>query len=184
MSLNVKMTWRFNFYAYERPFMHGLYYICERKFYARAHVKITRRWKSTLTPTTMTQNCFDQYPQLILPITCLTFLIWDKIVNGVLISYRRSGENFIKYQENSSSVMMSAILMITKFYKALILQREIWCCRSLLGLKGLNLWFSSCPIQPRNPCFGLQLCTRIWGSTLDGLWKSHRRIGKSCWGEI
>ena len=169
--------------------MHGLYYICERKFYARAHVKITRRWKSTLTPTTMTQNCFDQYSQLILPITCLTFLIWDKIVNGVLISYRRSGENYIKKRkkerkENSSSVMMSAILMTTKFYKALILQREIWCCRSLLGLKGLNLWFSSCPIQPRNPCFGFQLCTRIWGSALDGLWKSHRRIGKSCWGEI
>ena len=146
--------------------------------------KLRDGWKSTLTPTTMTQNCFDQYSQLILPITCLTFLICYKIVNGVLISYRRSGENFIKYQENSSSVMMSAILMTTKFYKALILQREIWCCRSLLGLKGLNLWFSSCPIQPRNPCFGLQLCTRIWGSTLDGLWKSHRRIGKSCWGEI
>ena len=152
--------------------MHGLYYICERKFYARAHVKITRRWKSTLTPTTMTQNCFDQYSQLILPITCLTFLIWDKIVNGVLISYRRGGENFIKYQENSSSVIMSAILMTTMFYKALILQREIWCCRALLGLKGLNLWFSSCAIQPRNLCFGLQLCTRIWGSALDGLWKS------------
>ena len=26
---------RFNFYAYERPFMHCLYFICERKFYAR-----------------------------------------------------------------------------------------------------------------------------------------------------
>ena len=31
---------------------------------------------------------------------------------------------------------MSVILMTTLFYKALILQREIWCW-SLLGLKGL-----------------------------------------------
>ena len=28
--------------------MHGLYFICERKFYARTHVEITRHWKSTL----------------------------------------------------------------------------------------------------------------------------------------
>ena len=26
--------------------MHCLYFICERKFYARTHVKITRYWKS------------------------------------------------------------------------------------------------------------------------------------------
>ena len=160
--------------------MHCLYYICERKFYARAHVKITRQWKSTLTLTIMTQNCFDQYSQVILPITRLTFLIWHKIVYGVLISYRSSGENFIKYHANSSSVIMSAVLMIATFYKAFILQREIWCCRSLLGLKRLNLWFSSCAIQPRNPCFGLQLCTRIWGRAMDG----YRRIGQSCRGEI
>ena len=32
----------FNLYAYERPFMHCLYLICERKFYARTHVKIMR----------------------------------------------------------------------------------------------------------------------------------------------
>ena len=32
---------------------------------------------------------------------------------------------------------MSVILMTTLFYKALILQGEIWCW-SLLGLKGLN----------------------------------------------
>ena len=32
---------------------------------------------------------------------------------------------------------MSVILMITLFYKALILQGEIWCW-SLLGLKGLK----------------------------------------------
>jgi len=28
--------------------MHCHYFICERKFYARTHVKITRHWKSTL----------------------------------------------------------------------------------------------------------------------------------------
>ena len=31
----------FNFYAYDqRPFMYCLYFICERKFYARTHVNI------------------------------------------------------------------------------------------------------------------------------------------------
>ena len=34
-------------------------------------------------------------------------------------------------------VIMSEILITTLFYKALILQREIWCW-SLLGLQGLN----------------------------------------------
>ena len=29
--------------------MHYLYYISERKFYARTHVKIMRHWKTTLT---------------------------------------------------------------------------------------------------------------------------------------
>ena len=37
---------------------------------------------------------------------------------------------------------MSVILMTTLFYKALILQGEIWCW-SLLGLKGLKHAFSS-----------------------------------------
>ena len=36
---------------------------------------------------------------------------------------------------------MSVILMTTLFYKALILQEEIWCW-SLLGLKGLMETFS------------------------------------------
>ena len=31
-----------------RPFIHCLYFICERKFYARSHVRITRQRKSTL----------------------------------------------------------------------------------------------------------------------------------------
>ena len=43
----------------------------------------------------------------------------------------------MKYQANSSCVIMFAILMTTLFYKALILQGEIWSW-SLLGLKGLS----------------------------------------------
>ena len=48
--LSLKRSWaRFNFYAYERPFKYCLNFICQLKFYARTHVKITRHWKSTLT---------------------------------------------------------------------------------------------------------------------------------------
>ena len=58
-------------------------------------------------------------------------------LSPLFILCRRSGEKFIKYQANSSRVIMSVILMTTLFYKALILQGEIWCW-SLLGLKGLK----------------------------------------------
>ena len=66
------------------------------------------------------------------------------------ISYRISGEKLIKYQANSSCVIMSVILMTTLFYKPLILQGEIWCW-SLLGIEGLilvksRLWL----VQTRN----------------------------------
>ena len=57
---------------------------------------------------------------------------------SLLISYRSSGEKLIKYQANSSCVIMFVILITTLFYKALKLQREIWCW-SLLGLKGLRV---------------------------------------------
>ena len=66
-----------------------------------------------------------------------------KIKIGILICSPYSfpsevmGEKLIKHQTNSSCVIMSVILMTTLFYKALILQREIWCW-SLLGLKGLR----------------------------------------------
>ena len=43
----------------------------------------------------------------------------------------------LKYQLDSSCVIMSLILMTTLFYKAVILQGEIWRW-SLLGLKGLK----------------------------------------------
>ena len=67
-----------------------------------------------------------------------------KIQNWILICclysfhYRSSGEKLRKYQANSSCVLMSIILMTTLFYKALILQGEIWCW-SLLGINGLTL---------------------------------------------
>ena len=55
----------------------------------------------------------------------------------LFISYKSSGEKLIKYQADSSCVIMSVILMTTLFYKALILQGEIWCW-SPLGLKELS----------------------------------------------
>ena len=55
----------------------------------------------------------------------------------LFISYRSSGEKLIRYQGNSSCVIMSVILITTLFYKALISQGEIWCW-SLSGLKGLS----------------------------------------------
>ena len=46
VELKSEVEQRFNFYVYVRPFIHCLYFICERKFYTRTHVKITRQWKS------------------------------------------------------------------------------------------------------------------------------------------
>ena len=51
-----------------------------------------------------------------------------------------SKENLLKYQLDSSCVIMSLILMTTLFYKAVILHGEIWRW-SLLGLKGLSIIF-------------------------------------------
>ena len=45
--------------------MHRVYFICECKFYARAHVKITRHWKSALIEYIDTQ------------IKCVSFLSFD-----------------------------------------------------------------------------------------------------------
>ena len=50
---------------------------------------------------------------------------------------RSSGENLLKYQLDSSSLIMTPILMTTLFSKAMILLGEI-SCWSLLGLKGLR----------------------------------------------
>ena len=66
-----------------------------------------------------------------------TFKPYDQNLNSHLlplfISYGSSGEKLIKYQANSSCVIMSVILMTTLFYKALILQGELWRW-SLFGL--------------------------------------------------
>ena len=71
-----------------------------------------------------------------------TLKLWDQNLNPHLlppfISYRSSGEKLIKYQANLCCMITSVILMTILFYKALILQGEIWCW-SLLGLKGLIL---------------------------------------------
>ena len=70
-----------------------------------------------------------------------------KIKNWILICCPNSflkevvERSMIKYQANSSSMIMSVILMTTLFFKALILQGEIWCW-SLLGLKGLTHYYS------------------------------------------
>ena len=55
----------------------------------------------------------------------------------LFVSYRSSGEKLIKYQANSSCVIMSVILITTLLFKALILQGGIWSW-SLLGFKGLR----------------------------------------------
>ena len=54
---------------------------------------------------------------------------------SLFIFYRSSGEKLIKYQANSSCVVMAIILMTTLFYKAL--RGEIWCWSPLV-LKGLR----------------------------------------------
>ena len=63
-------------------------------------------------------------------------LTLETLRSKLFISSRSSGEKLIKYQANSSCVIMSIILITNLFYKALILQGEIWCW-SLLRLKGL-----------------------------------------------
>ena len=44
--------------------------------------------------------------------------------SSLFIYYRISGKKLLKYQANSSCVIMSLILMTTLFYKALLLQGE------------------------------------------------------------
>ena len=76
------------------------------------------------------------------------------------------GRKLIKYQANSSRLIMSVILMTTAlFYKALILQGEIWCW-TLLGLKGLinpkiKIWILiCCPYS-----FPAEVVGRSWNSS-------------------
>ena len=55
----------------------------------------------------------------------------------LFVFYKSSVEKLIKYQADSSCLIMSVILMTTMSYMALILQGEIWCW-SLLGLQGVK----------------------------------------------
>ena len=55
----------------------------------------------------------------------------------LFISYRSSGEKLINIQQ-IDRVIVCIILMTNLFYKALILQGEIWCW-SLSGLQGLKV---------------------------------------------
>ena len=75
-AYRVKREARFNFYAYERHFMHCLYFICERKFYARTHVKIMRHWKSTLSSHALAKlSPFGAFP---LRFVCVPFINMHK----------------------------------------------------------------------------------------------------------
>ena len=49
----------------------------------------------------------------------------NSLLSPLFISYGSGGEKLIKYQANSSWVIMFVILMTTLFNKALILQGEI-----------------------------------------------------------
>ena len=64
------------------------------------------------------------------PILCLTlYTLRSNNFNSHLlplhISYRSSGEKLLKYQANSSCMILSLILVTTLFYKVLVLQGEI-----------------------------------------------------------
>ena len=69
---------------------------------------------------------------------------WSLLEQIEILIYRpytfsiESEENLLKFQLDSSSLIMYSILMTTLFSKALILQGEI-SCGSLLGLKGLTM---------------------------------------------
>ena len=71
--------------------------------------------------------------------------IWILICCPYSIPTEVSGEKLLKYQANSSCVIMSVILMTTLFYISIDIKGEIWC-RSLLGLKGLRTDEAKCKL--------------------------------------
>ena len=68
----------------------------------------------------------------------------------------------------------SVILMTTLFYKALILQGEIWCW-SLLGLKGLC--HSCLVLFVDNASYACQLALKLEKLPVDGLWITKSQLG-------
>ena len=77
-------------------------------------------------------------PALVHLLTLYTLISKLRFSFTVPIQFNRSiGENLVKYQMDSSSLIMYSILTTTMFSKALILWGEI-SCSSLLGLKGLK----------------------------------------------
>ena len=93
---------------------------------------------------------------------------------SLFISYRSSGEKLIKYQTNSSSVIMSVILMTILIDKALISLGEIWCW-SLLRLKGLK----ERGIYSHN-CKKLNKTTVIYSKILFKVRKVKTSWGENC----
>ena len=69
---------------------------------------------------------------------CPHFLDGRNLVQYRSIYYRSNGEKLIRYQANTSCVIMFVILMTTLSYKSLLLQGEVWCW-SLLRFKGLRV---------------------------------------------
>ena len=78
-----------------------------------------------LSPEYNIFNCFLSTFDCLSQQDMLSSVFQFSSVLPLFISYRSSGEKLIKYQANSSCVIMSVILMTTLFYKALILQGEI-----------------------------------------------------------
>ena len=88
------------FYAYVRPFMQCLYFICQRKFYPRTHVKITRQWKSTLRLA-----------------TCIVKLViikdyWSALVSSLKISKPFLSKRNFQWTLQFSQVQITAVFVL------------------------------------------------------------------------
>ena len=62
VELNMKFS-EVQLCCLRQPFVHCLYFICKRKFYALTHVQIAQEWKSTLTEDHF--SCIGKYPKML-----------------------------------------------------------------------------------------------------------------------